>query len=122
MILKPNMVVPGKGNQNEYTRSEVAEKTVKALKATVNHQVAGIAFLSGGLKDGHATNYLNTMNKQYTGKLPWNLAFSFGRELQSEPLKLFAQGGPDSVAKAQEQLLKRAQETSLATEGRYIVN
>jgi fructose-bisphosphate aldolase class I len=84
----------------------------------VPKDVPGIAFLSGGLSDEAATGYLSEMNRLQEG-LPWNLTFSFGRGLQREPLKVFAAGGQDRVTKAQEILIKRAEETSLATLGKY---
>ena len=49
---------------------EVAEKTVKVLKACVPGAVPGIAFLSGGQSDEEATAHLDAMNK--IGDLPWN--------------------------------------------------
>src|SRR5437879_2872091 len=47
MVLKPNMVVPGKKSPKRASVEEVAEKTVKLLKACVPAAVPGIAFLSG---------------------------------------------------------------------------
>ena len=54
MILKPNMVIDGK-NARKASVEEVAEKTVKVLKATVPSTVPGIAFLSGGQSSEEAT-------------------------------------------------------------------
>lgn len=51
MILKPNMAVPGKKSAKKASVQEVAEKTVKLLKACVPSAVPGIAFLSGGQSD-----------------------------------------------------------------------
>src|SRR4051812_43062615 len=48
MILKPNMVVPGKKHSKQASVEEVAEKTVRLLKNWVPAAVPGIAFLSGG--------------------------------------------------------------------------
>src|SRR3981081_2887515 len=47
MILKPNMVVPGKKSPKQVSVDEVAEKTVRLLKACVPAAVPGIAFLFG---------------------------------------------------------------------------
>src|SRR5690606_16259307 len=47
MILKPNMVIPGV-NGPKVSVDDVAERTVRTLKATVPPIVPGIAFLSGG--------------------------------------------------------------------------
>src|SRR4029079_10479475 len=48
MILKPNMAVAGKKSAKQASVGEVAEKTVRLLKACVPAAVPGIAFLSGG--------------------------------------------------------------------------
>ena len=63
----------------------MAEKTIKALKATVPPAVPGIAFLSGGQSDEEATAHLSAMNAMYD--LPWKLTFSYGRALQAAALK-----------------------------------
>jgi fructose-bisphosphate aldolase class I len=42
---------------------EVAEKTLRVLKACVPAAVPGIAFLSGGQSDEEATAHLDAMNK-----------------------------------------------------------
>ena len=118
MVLKPNMIVPGKDYKGEVTPSKVAEMTTRALLGSVSQEVPGIAFLSGGLSDEDATTYLNVMNQNYTD-LPWNLTFSFGRGLQREPLKVFAQKDPNYIENAQQILLQRAKECSMATLGQY---
>ena len=84
MVLKPNMVIDGK-NARTASVDEVAEKTVKILKATVPDAVPGIAFLSGGQSDEEATAHLSAMNA--LGDLPWSLTFSYGRALQAAALQ-----------------------------------
>ena len=59
MILKPNMIVAGQKSTKQASATEVAEKTVKCLKATVPSSVPGIAFLSGGQSDQIATEHLS---------------------------------------------------------------
>ena len=88
MVLKPNMVVPGKKSGEEGSVEEVAERTVKVLKNCVPAAVPGIAFLSGGQTDEEATAHLDAMNK--IGNLPWALTFSYGRALQHAPQKAWA--------------------------------
>ena len=61
MLLKPNMVISGKKARSRPPR-EVAEKTVRLLKACVPAAVPGIAFLSGGQSDEEATAHLDAMN------------------------------------------------------------
>ena len=63
MVLKPNMV--DRRARNAPSRpsvEEVAEKTVRLLKACVPPAVPGIAFLSGGQSDEDATAHLDAMN------------------------------------------------------------
>src|SRR5690606_20139426 len=98
MILKPNMVVPGQKSGSKASVEEVAEKTVKALKATVPPAVPGIAFLSGGQGDEEATAHLSAMNAMYD--LPWKLTFSYGRALQAAALSAWG-GKAENVAAAQ---------------------
>ena len=74
MVLKPNMVISGKKAKQRASVEEVAEKTVRVLKACVPAAVPGIAFLSGGQSDEEATAHLDAMNK--IGRLPWKLTFS----------------------------------------------
>ena len=47
IVLKPNMVICGKGCTNKSSVDEVAHRTIAALKATVPSAVPGIAFVSG---------------------------------------------------------------------------
>ncbi len=69
MVLKPNMAISGKKCAKQASVDEVAEKTVRLLKACVPAAVPGIAFLSGGQSDEQATAHLNAMNR--IGGLPW---------------------------------------------------
>jgi fructose-bisphosphate aldolase class I len=116
MVLKPNMVVPGKKSSKKGSVEEVAEKTVKLLKATVPAAVPGIAFLSGGQSDEEATAHLDAMNK--IGSLPWKLTFSYGRALQAAPQKAWS-GKSENVAAAQRAFSHRARMNSLAALGQW---
>ncbi len=87
MVLKPNMVVPGKKSTKQASVEEVAEKTIRLLKNCVPAAVPGIAFLSGGQSDEDATAHLDAMNR--IGGLPWRLTFSYGRALQAAPLRAY---------------------------------
>ena len=55
MMLKPNMVIPGKKCPQQATPEQVAEATVRTLKRQVPSAVPGIAFLSGGQSPVEAT-------------------------------------------------------------------
>jgi fructose-bisphosphate aldolase class I len=116
MVLKPNMVIAGKKAKNRAGVEEVAEKTVKLLKACVPAAVPGIAFLSGGQSDEEATAHLDAMNR--IGGLPWRLTFSYGRALQAAPQKAWA-GKGENVAAAQRAFSHRAMMNSLATRGQW---
>ena len=112
MILKPNMIVPGKKAPKQNSVEEVAERTVKLLKRHVPSAVPGIAFLSGGQSDEEATAHLSAMNA--IGNLPWALTFSYGRALQAAPQAAWS-GKADNVAKAQAAFAHRAAMNSLAS-------
>jgi fructose-bisphosphate aldolase class I len=116
MVLKPNMIVPGKKCPKQNSAEEVAERTVKVLKRCVPGAVPGIAFLSGGQTDEEATAHLSAMNA--IGKLPWGLTFSYGRALQAAPQAAWA-GKPENVAKAQAAFAHRALMNSLAALGKW---
>ncbi len=116
IVLKPNMVVPGQKSGTTAGVEEVAEKTVKALRATVPPAVPGIAFLSGGQSDEEATAHLSAMNAMYD--LPWKLTFSFGRALQAAALKAWG-GKPENVKAGQAAFAHRARMNSLAATGAW---
>ena len=116
IVLKPNMVVPGKKSAKRASVEEVAAQTVKVLKACVPGAVAGIAFLSGGQSDEEATAHLDAMNK--IGGLPWKLTFSYGRALQAAPQKAWS-GKSENVAAAQRAFAHRAKMNGLAALGQW---
>jgi fructose-bisphosphate aldolase, class I len=116
MVLKPNMAVPGKKSPKRASVEEVAEKTVKMLKACVPAAVPGIAFLSGGQSDEDATAHLDAINK--SGPLPWRVTFSYGRALQAAPQKAWS-GKAENVAAAQRAFSHRAMMNGLATLGQW---
>ena len=116
MVLKPNMVVPGKKSSKRASVEEVAEKTLRVLKECVPAAVPGIAFLSGGQSDEDATAHLDAINKM--GPLPWHVSFSYGRALQAAPQKTWS-GKSENVAAAQRAFNHRAMMNSLAALGQW---
>jgi len=120
-VLKPSMVISGKGAFRQADVEEVAERTIKVLKRTVPAAVAGIVFLSGGQSDELATAHLNAMNRMYAGNLPWPVSFSYGRALQQPALKAW-KGQSANVTAAQAALLHRSRMNSLACSGKYAAN
>ncbi len=120
IILKPNMVIAGQKCAKQASAQEVAEKTIKCLKATVPSTVPGIAFLSGGQPDELATEHLSRMNAMAGGSVPWpwGLTFSYGRALQAAALKTWG-GKPENVAAAQSAFTHRAKMNGLAALGKW---
>ncbi|TPQ33212.1 fructose-bisphosphate aldolase class I [Bradyrhizobium guangdongense] len=116
MVLKPNMAVSGKKCAKQASVAEVAEKTVRLLKACVPAAVPGIAFLSGGQSDEEATAHLDAMNR--LGRLPWGLTFSYGRALQAAPQKAWS-GKAENVAAGQRAFSHRARMNGLASQGKW---
>ena len=116
MLLKPNMAIAGKKCAKKASVEEVAEKTVKMLKACVPGAVPGIAFLSGGQSDEEATAHLDAMNK--ISKLPWKLTFSYGRALQHAP-QVAWRGRAENITAAQRAFSHRAKMNGLATLGQW---
>ncbi len=116
IVLKPNMIVPGKGSKSRASVQDVAERTVKVLKNCVPGAVPGIAFLSGGQSDEEATAHLDAMNK--IGNLPWALTFSYGRALQAAPQKAWG-GKSENLAAGQSAFTHRARMNGLAALGQW---
>jgi len=122
MILKPNMILNGYESNSPLPQfhdtartlddSEiVAHYTTDCFRRCVPAAVPMIAFLSGGQADGVAVKNLNQINKH---SFPWYATFSFGRELQQNSLKLWANG---QLEDAKQTLLSRARECSQASAG-----
>jgi fructose-bisphosphate aldolase class I len=116
MILKPNMVLPGKDCRRAEA-DEVAAATLKVLRRTVPAAVPSINFLSGGQGPEEATVNLNALNQQAPGA-PWRLSISYGRALQQTALQAWL-GKTENVHAAQQALLKRARLNHLAMLGEY---
>ncbi len=116
MVLKPNMVIAGQKSAKQASAAEVAEKTLKCLKASVPSAVPGIAFLSGGQSDEAATEHLSLMNA--AGPHPWALTFSYGRALQAAALSAWG-GKTENVAAGQRAFAHRAKMNGLAALGKW---
>lgn len=116
MVLKPNMVISGKGCPQQADVETVAAATLRTLKRCVPAAVPGIAFLSGGQSDEVATAHLNAMNAQGGG--PWNLTFSYGRALQAAALQAWG-GKHENYAAGQRAFAHRAKMNGLASTAEY---
>lgn len=115
IILKTNMVLPGKEAPKQANPSEIAKETVALFKKILPKELVGQAFLSGGQSEEEATANLNAINKE---PLPWKMSFSYGRALQNTALKTW-NGKAGNVPAAQKAFLHRAKMNSLATLGKY---
>jgi fructose-bisphosphate aldolase class I len=118
MILKPNMVLPGKDCPHQDSMERVADATVRCLLRSVPAAVAGIAFLSGGQPGELACARLSAMNVRFASKMPWPLTFSFARAIQHPALDIWS-GHDASVKAAQKSLLHRAKCSRAARRGEY---
>lgn len=117
ILLKPNMIVSGNKAKKQASIDEVARQTIDCFLRMVPAAVPGIVFLSGGQSDELATRHLNAMNKLYKN-LPWGLSFSYGRALQSMPLKAWG-GKAANVKKGQAAFFDVAKANGAAARGAY---
>jgi fructose-bisphosphate aldolase, class I len=117
MLLKPNMVIPGKGHASYPIAPEaVADATISCFRMVVPAAVPGIVFLSGGQGDEEATANLNAINAK--GPHPWQLSFSYGRALQHAALQAW-KGADANVSAGQAAYLHRAHMNGLARSAAY---
>jgi fructose-bisphosphate aldolase class I len=117
ILVKPNMVVPGRMSPRPASVPEVAAATLRCLLANVPAAVPGIVFLSGGQSDRLATAHLNAINRLPRPR-PWKISFSYGRALQDAALEAW-HGREENVKAAQEALSHRARCNGAASLGRY---
>jgi fructose-bisphosphate aldolase, class I len=116
MLLKPNMIIPGKKCEQQVSAQQIAEATMRCFARYVPAAVPGIVFLSGGQSAQEATENLNAMNA--LGTHPWQVSFSYGRALQAPVLAAW-KGQEANVAAAQAALLMRCRLNGLARDGQY---
>ncbi len=114
-LLKPNMVISGKGCAEQAPASRIAELTVDCFLKHVPAAVPGIVFLSGGQSEVEATENLNAIN-QIGG--PWPLSFSYGRALQASALAEWG-GDAANAESAQAVFVHRARMNALAAGGEW---
>ena len=114
-LLKPNMVVPGKGNPDQASPEKIAEATVNTFLGVVPAAIPGVVFLSGGQSEVEATVNLNAIN-QIGG--PWPLSFSYGRALQASALQAWG-GDSARTEAAQAAFVHRARMNALAVAGEW---
>ncbi len=114
-LLKPNMVISGKGCATQASAEQIAGLTIQCFMTHVPAAVPGIVFLSGGQSEVEATENLNAIN-QVGG--PWPLSFSYGRALQASALGAWA-GDIGNADAAQAAFTHRARMNALAAAGEW---
>jgi len=117
ILLKPNMVIAGKGCVKQASVKEVAVATLRCLSRNVPTAVPGVVFLSGGQDHVAATMHLSAIN-QLEGPKPWKISFSYGRALQDEALKAW-RGKNENLKAGQQAFYHRAKCDSAAALGQY---
>jgi fructose-bisphosphate aldolase, class I len=117
MLLKPSMVIAGKGCTRQAMVEDVATATLRCLRRHVPAAVPGIVFLSGGQKDMVATAHLNAINR-LPGPKPWKISFSYGRALQDAAMEAW-HGRDENVKAGQQALYRRARCNGAAARGEY---
>jgi fructose-bisphosphate aldolase, class I len=115
ILLKPNMVISGKGAADQAGATRIAELTLECFRRHVPAAVPGIVFLSGGQSEVEATQNLDAINR--IGG-PWRLSFSYGRALQASALQAWG-GEPGNVEAGQQAFLHRARMNAQAAGGEW---
>jgi fructose-bisphosphate aldolase class I len=122
MLLKPNMILPGKNHPQRASVGQVVEATLRVLRSVVPATVPGIVFLSGGQTPEQAAEHLSAMNIQASisidKSVPWQLSFSYGRALQDASLKAW-KGLAANVPAAQQAFAVWARNNGAARLGSY---
>jgi fructose-bisphosphate aldolase class I len=117
MLLKPNMVVPGKDAADQASVEAVAVATWRVLRRHVPAAVPGVVFLSGGQGERQATAHLHAINAG-ADERPWRLTFSFARALQDSALTAWG-GRASGVQAGQQVFYQRARCNGAAALGKY---
>lgn len=120
LILKVNMILPGKDCPTQVSDEEIAKHTLEVLRENIPSDVPGIVFLSGGQSDQEAINRLQAINvlaQKSPADYPWQISFSYGRGLQAAAQQAW-KGKEENVAAAQKVFLDIAKKTSLARNGK----
>ncbi|KAF8831011.1 hypothetical protein HHX47_DHR1000260 [Lentinula edodes] len=105
-LIKPSFPQPGlkHHSRNTITPKDIAVATLAVISRSVPAAVAGVVFLSGGLPSSVAISYLSAVNalvnsssapSPFARLLP--LAFSYGRAIQGDAIKLWVRGEKDAM-------------------------
>ena len=121
IILKPNMILPGKDCPVQVEDDTIANATIDCLLRSVPAAVPGIAFLSGGQPSKKATSRLNAMHSKNKPPLPWSLTFSFSRAIEYPAIEIW-RGKKENTEATQKALHHRACCDYAARRGEYNVD
>jgi len=116
MLLKPNMVLPGKDCADQANLDKVADLTAQTLRRHVPAAVPGIVFLSGGQGALPSTERLNAIVQR--GPFPWQVSFSYLRALADPAFEIW-RGLLENKDKAQKEFYRRARLVAAARQGKY---
>ncbi len=118
LILKTNMVMPGKDSGVVVMPLEVSNATLRTFKNSLPSNLPGVVFLSGGQTTDQAIFNLNEIAKlNHTKEFGnWDLSFSFGRALQQDALVVW-NGKDENVFDAQKVFSEVLIKTSKARMG-----
>jgi fructose-bisphosphate aldolase class I len=106
LIVRLNMVVAGERHARRTTPGEAAAATLRVLAENVPPEVAGVAFLSGGLRIGRAAANLSAIAAEARHRgLPHRLTFAFGRALAEAAVQAW-QGGSGNLPVVQRELVQ----------------
>lgn len=114
VLVKPNMVLPGRDRAAGPAPAEVAEATIGTLNG-MPAALAGVAFSADGQRPERATENLAAM--QHSLHL-WPLTFAFGRAL-TDPALAAWRGQPSRQRAGQRALARRVAMNVAAVAGRY---
>ncbi|EEB93713.1 hypothetical protein MPER_07595, partial [Moniliophthora perniciosa FA553] len=114
-LLKPSYPQPGlkHPSRSNVSSKEIALATASVIANSVPSAVAGVVFLSGGLSTPVALDYLSALNQLVNTSPPTSpfkrlppLSFSYGRALQGEAIKHWANSDAQSMKDSLERAAK----------------
>ena len=118
IILKSNMILPGKDSPEQVDDETIAKATIDCFLRSAPAAVPGIVFLSGGQSSEQATSRLNAMHVKKDRSLPWRLTFSFSRAIEYPALEIW-NGEKENRETAQQSIHHRAYCDLAASRGEY---
>ena len=116
VVVKTSMVVPGKESGQPMAPEQIAEATVRCLRASIPNDVGGVVFLSGGQSGDQATLNLNAIAKH--GPFPWPLTFCYARALQYPAVEVWG-GKDENLDRARSAFIDRLKANAAAATGNF---